>query len=1102
MSNEAPNSYLISNDEIEARAVKALALRPNSSNLTGGAPLTGEQLRDRLDALPRFIAQKFNTFVESSRVNDSGGVPGVIITGEVSGVKEEHTLQEWINILFADSAYLNNIENELELVAGGETKTLLDWIEFLESKTTANKTEISNIKSNAEALDKKIRGNATAIEGLQESAQRIFKYASWEYIKDNLFDSNAAYKTTFRSGDIILTEDGSEGAVYCGYDPSPYASVFATTIYGNNSPFKDNTYAFWKKATLARLDASKYVSANQLEAVRAIAEGRSRGRAYASWAEIISTLQGYTSAFNVKRDYKVGDSLFTVDASADAWVSGFADTSSFPTAPALGKDPFGDGSTVQVGFLILAKADGKTDLSGYVKNTDVATPSKAGVVKVGGGLSITEDGTLSANLPDVATPSKAGLVKVGSGLSVATDGTLSVKEADASACANALYGTKSGEQILSLRDVSPLARSVKLRAKSKNGATVTGSTTVSVQGKNLLPYPYASDLGERNGCTVTDGGNGTVVLNGQPNAAFDFTLSNNLPILPNVTYTFAGNANKEGGYLSIIQLRTEGGSWVRNLGDDKGQGYTFTVTEDDLANGNRVWANLFVQTGQSYDNVIFKPMLEIGSAATDYEPYLLPTQAVVPFGREVILPALSPSMTVSADRPDAMLTVSYQRDLNHAFRSVASKTEALLMKPGERGFGFTKLPSAIGTHTAEDEGGSSVSLTLADSEDGLAMTVDVSSPAMQGGNLSLRIPIATFETENGKRYTIPALPDKTASTNYNYCDMFYSVGETRMRDNFIFSPGVDSQGGRSGYYGAQEYLSDGGSKTLYLNFYSTVPYKAYETLSLLNERTLTLPLPDMGYEIAVTEEKVYTANSSETGAENTLTLTPIDGGVHVLCTHSVGTLGDGFTFSAPIARMSVQKGLYYTVPALPENTATDNGFGAYFKVELGGDMKAMTENYHPTDDASSDIGMLGNFGVDNFQAASTGTATLYLVIDYSAGVTDGVTTDFDLYFPTVASSGNITLSPEGGTEYRLDVATAATLQLAWPKYLTPDSIFHATVRFDTAVATPSVAYPDSYVFAGDGVTNGVFTPTAQKRYCVTLDYDGEKMLGKVAEYPV
>ena len=1088
---------MISNDEIEASAGKALALRPNSSNLTGGAPLTGEQLRDRLDALPRFIAQKFNTFVESSRVNDSGGVPGVIITGEVSGVKEEHTLHEWINILFADSAYLNNIENELELVAGGETKTLLDWIKFLEAKAAYNasdvdgiKTEISGIKSNANALDGKIDENATAINGLQESAPRIFQYANWDEVMV-VAGSNGSGMNKFRVGDIISA--GGIDASVCGI----ISGANLPKLYAG-SPFSEGSvYTIWGSRQLANLDAYAYATRSDLNSVKTLAKGKSRGRAYASWAEIISALRGYTSKYKTEQDFSIGDSLFTVDASADAWVSGFADASAFPSVPASGKDPFGDGNTVQVGFLILAKADGKTDLSGYVKNTDVATPSKAGVVKVGGGLSITEDGTLSANLPDVATPSKAGLVKVGSGLSVATDGTLSVKEADASACANALYGTKSGEQILSLRDVSPLARSVKLRAKR-----VTGSTTVTVQGKNLLPYPYASDLGERNGCTVTDGGNGTIVLNGQPTAAFDFTLSNNLPILPNVTYTFAGNANKEGGYLSIIQLRTEGGSWVRNLGDDKGQGNTFTVTEDDLANGNRVWANLFVQTGQSYDNVIFKPMLEIGSAATDYEPYLLPTQAVVPFGREVILPALSPSMTVSADRPDAMLTVSYQRDLNHAFRSVASKTEALLMKPGERGFGFTKLPSAIGTHTAEDEGGSSVSLTLADSEDGLAMTVDVSSPAMQGGNLSLRIPIATFETENGKRYTIPALPDKTASTNYTYCDMFYSVGETRMRDNFIFSPGVDSQGGRSGYYGAQEYLSDGGSKTLYLNFYSTVPYKAYETLSLLNERTLTLPLSDMGYEIAVTEEKVYTANSSETGAENTLTLTPIDGGVHVLCTHSVGTLGDGFTFSAPIARMSVQKGLYYTVPALPENTATDNGFGAYFKVELGGDMKAMTENYHPTDDASSDIGMLGNFGVDNFQAASTGTATLYLVIDYSAGVTDGMTTDFDLYFPTVASSGNITLSPEGGTEYRLDVATAATLQLAWPKYLTPDSIFHATVRFDTAVATPSVAYPDSYVFAGDGVTNGVFTPTAQKRYCVTLDYDGEKMLGKVAEYPV
>ena len=1022
MSNKN-GSLVITPEELKERSIEGLALRPNSSNLTGDAPLTGEQLRARIGALPKLLAERFNELLTNMGMGEGNSVAdGIKITA--AGTETERTLQEWINILFADSTYLSNIENELKLIAGGQTKTLLGWIEFLDDK----------------------------IKDLQESAPRKFQYESWEAVKDEV-GSNGSGMDKFRVGDIISA--GGINALVCEIT----ASTNFPRLY-DGSPFSEGTVSTaWGRRKLSNLDACEYATRSSLESVKALAQGKSRGRSYASWAEIISALRGYATNTAAKKDFAVGDSLFTVDASADAWVSGFADTSSFPTAPASGKDPFGDGSTVQVGFLILAKADGKTDLSGYVKNTDVATPSKA------------------------------GLVKVGSGLSVADDGTVSVKEADASACANALYGTKSGEQILSLRDISPLAHSVELRAMSKNGATVTGSTAVTVQGKNLLPYPYGHTTQTVSGIRFTDNGDGSITINGTAESSAAFNL-------------FVGAMPVDGIYTISGLTGGSGSSYYI-------QPFTTDAAHGGVTDGSRTyeWTNtvltrlvINIAIGATVNNVVVRPMLEIGSAATDYEPYILPTQTDVPFGQEVLLPVRSPSMTISADRPDAMLTVSYQRDLNQAFRSVASKTEALLMKDGERGFGFAKLPSAIGTHTAEDEGGSSVSLTLADSEDGFAMTVDVYSPTMQGGNLSLRIPIATFETESGKRYTIPALPDKTS--NNESCDLYYSVGGTAMKGNYIVSPDLDNSGAECGYYGAQEYLSDGGIKTLYLNFYSSTPYRASEVLSLLSERTVTLPLPDMGYEIAVTEEKTYTAQTSLSAIQHTLTLSPIENGVHVSCTHSVDTLGDSFSFEVPIANIKVHKGLYYTVPAMPENTANNYNNGAHFKVELGGVTKAMTENYHPTDDESGEWGELGNFGADNFQATATGTATLYLVLSYTAGNSDNVTTDFDLIFPMIATSGNITLSPESGTEYRLDVATAATLQLAFPKGIGSDSIYKSVIRFDTAVAIPSVSYPNTFVFAGDGVTSGVFAPVTKKRYCVTLDYDGEKILGKVAEYPV
>ena len=142
----------------------------------------------------------------------------------------------------------------------------------------------------------------------------------------------------------------------------------------------------------------------------------------------------------------------------------------------------------------------------------------------------------------------------------------------------------------------------------------------TIKGKNLLQYPYSSPFGERYGCTISDGGNSAVILNGKPGTTFDFSLSTNLPVKANITYTFSINADKSGAPLGILQLRTSGGSWVRNLGDDSGKGHTFRLSESDLANGNRVYANLYIQSGQSYENLTIKPMLEEGARVTKYAP--------------------------------------------------------------------------------------------------------------------------------------------------------------------------------------------------------------------------------------------------------------------------------------------------------------------------------------------------------------------------------------------------------------------------------------------------------------------------------------------------
>lgn len=69
------------------------------------------------------------------------------------------------------------------------------------------------------------------------------------------------------------------------------------------------------------------------------------------------------------------------------------------------------------------------ELSGYVTTDRVATTAQTGMVKIGSGISVDENGTISVSGGSVstATTGTTGVVKVGDGLSVTQDGTLSTK---------------------------------------------------------------------------------------------------------------------------------------------------------------------------------------------------------------------------------------------------------------------------------------------------------------------------------------------------------------------------------------------------------------------------------------------------------------------------------------------------------------------------------------------------------------------------------------------------------------------------------------------------------------------------------------------------
>lgn len=167
-----------------------------------------------------------------------------------------------------------------------------------------------------------------------------------------------------------------------------------------------------------------------------------------------------------------------------------------------------------------------------------------------------------------------------------------------------------------------------------NPYNIVGSnpTKVTACGRNLIPYPYTSLPSTVTGISFADNGDGTITVNG---TAADETAGrlhflSNLLRIPAGTYTLSGCApNGSGGTWCLQVVRVINGledwGWLCR---DFGAGITFTLTE-----ATDIYIRIRLKKGTVINNGIFKPQLEIGTAATPYTPYT---------GQAVPLPALEP----------------------------------------------------------------------------------------------------------------------------------------------------------------------------------------------------------------------------------------------------------------------------------------------------------------------------------------------------------------------------------------------------------------------------------------------------------------------------
>lgn len=157
------------------------------------------------------------------------------------------------------------------------------------------------------------------------------------------------------------------------------------------------------------------------------------------------------------------------------------------------------------------------------------------------------------------------------------------------------------------------------------GLQDTKAESIRVHGANLIPYPYNETTKTENGITFTDNGDGTITVNGTATSVTTF-ISNNFGIGEG-TYTISGCPTAQNGDLNItVRLYNEATQRYTQWILDKNN----TPQSGNLIEPKTVSVALTIYAGTTVNNLVFKPMLNIGTTAVPYTPYKEPVTKSIP----------------------------------------------------------------------------------------------------------------------------------------------------------------------------------------------------------------------------------------------------------------------------------------------------------------------------------------------------------------------------------------------------------------------------------------------------------------------------------------
>ena len=205
------------------------------------------------------------------------------------------------------------------------------------------------------------------------------------------------------------------------------------------------------------------------------------------------------------------------------------------------------------------------------------------------------------------------------------------------------------------------------------------SASVKKYGKNLIPYPYTDTTKTVNGVTFTDNGDASVTVSGTPTEYADFILAT-VSVKPGQTYTLLKNQTGANNVGFVISEYNNQSVQKHHTSDSPQNTFTFTTSESTYHLIIRIkrTANSAACTGT------FKPMLELGNAATDYEPYKAPVTYTPDSDGKVSGVTLgSDTATLTTDTSGVAINAKYKKDITKAFEELETKlTNAILSNGG------------------------------------------------------------------------------------------------------------------------------------------------------------------------------------------------------------------------------------------------------------------------------------------------------------------------------------------------------------------------------------------------------------------------------------